>query len=539
MTDSRETGFGAPDDGGLDLGFGSPDDGGTLGGDTGFGSPSSLTGARPSQAVVSDDGGEIVSLVGDFSGHSGPYRLYVVTPDGDLPCYGGTPGRGYACWADAAASALAFVTPPAAPGTYDLKLVGVVEETIASGLTYVSRVHYDAVFHFRRLWPAESMFAGVHDIGDEPWSWSHALSEDIREPFVKAVGEELALLAGVRMVRLTSELAPSDTTAEVESTYGLPDAGVVYAEGLDEPRLVYTGKTATTLTGLVRDPYERQTAPRGAVLSEGEASFNALDVCVDELLLARAEGAALDRLATAVVGVVRPGTWMDDDAFRELAMTVAYLDCGTWWAVWRVCEAWLRPFAHEATVTIAGASLTDATAGFSAHHVGRYVRVFEGDASRVHRIVDVSGDTITLDATGGPYWVGANYTSGSRTYRLLAFWIDRDADIGGELPGRIRVWAAVTGLHAPPTYVQALDAADYDAVTPPSLTASGVDLEQAPGAAGDNYRGFVLESPDEDGTALYPDVPVYVYDGDIPELRLLLEDVVPAWCRVEVDTATP
>lgn len=536
MLGPGETGFGGPDDDAEDLGFGSPDDGASLQGDTGFGSPSALTGARPSQREVSDDGGEIITLLGDFSGHPGPYRVYVVTGSGNLPCFGTVAGRGYDCFPSAAATTMDFATPPAAPGTYSLLVVGAVEETIANALTFVPRVYKDAVYTMRQRWPDDSMPVGPQLVEEEPFAFSYELTPDIRRELVKALGEELALIDGYRLTRTTADFGPTDTTLQIESTYTLPDVGVVYVADLDEPRLAYTGRTATTLTGITRSPRERRTAGQGAVVAEAENDWSVLDRSVSELLFARASGTALDRLAEGVLGLGRPGTWMDDTAFRGLAITLLWLARGPWLAVWQVCEAWLLPFTHQATVTIAGAAITDATAGFADHHVGRYVRVYDGAASFVHRIVGRSGNTVTLDDVGGPYWTPAAYTSASRTYRLIPFWIERDADAGGELPGQIRVHAAATGLHAPATYLQDNTEADLAAVTPPGLTAGAVDVEQEPGAAGDPYSGFIMESVEDDGTALLPDHPVYIYDPDIPALRILLEDVVAAWCRVEVIT---
>jgi hypothetical protein len=262
-----------------------------------------------------------------------------------------------------------------------------------------------------------------------------------------------------------------------------------------------------------------------------------VDHCVQDLLLTRATGSALDRLALAVLGLDRPGPWMNDAQFRALCLVVSYLDCGGWWAVWRVCEAWLLPFAHEGTATLLGQTLTDTSAPFRAHHVGRYVRVFTEGGSAVHRIRAFSSTTeVELEPRQGPYWTAAQYPETSRAYRLLPFVIERDCDAGGTLPGAIRVRCAAPALNAPATYLQVGDESDYAAVTLPALTATGVDLEAEPGAAGDNFRGFLQGDASDDGTELLPDVPIYIFDPDIPALRELLSDVVAAWCTVEIDT---
>lgn len=531
--DPRETGFGAPDDlGGYDAGFGSPDDVGSTT-DTGFGSPSYLTGVTlpAAAAVVPDDGGTIVELVGTFTTYPGPYVVTLFDgPDAtDHVCYGAVMGQGYTCWADVARTRLPFVTPPLEVGTYSVRVVGEGGETeeLVAALTVVRRLWYSEVFALRGMWPADSMPTGAQDLRDEALLDSSgpvaAIDEAFRAAFVKAVGEELTDLAGIRMARLTTALAPAAVSMAVESVIDLPDAGVVYVEGLDEPRIAYTGRTLSpaALTGLTRDALEQQTAPLGAVVTDWSREYSSVEEVRADLLLGAATGTAVDEIAQNEYGVARGGSWMLTETYRDVALARAYMACGPWTAVFDICDAWTQQWRTEATSDITGAVVT--SAAFTANHAGRWLRV----GTALHRIDSVVvGVSATLRPNNGPYWTGASYAAGARAWSILPFVVERR-------PGLVEVRVALpTNLVPTPTYVPDIAAADYAAVVVPDVTG----LEYPPGSP---YAGHVLDPDDagpnsDEDADIDPAVPFYLGGGGLQRLLELLEDVIAEGCIVTV-----
>lgn len=361
------------------------------------------------------------------------------------------------------------------------------------------------------------------------------ITPNIRAETVKALGEELAKLAGIRMTRITQAFEPSNTVAHVESTYDWPDAGIVVVEGLDTPQLIYTGKTATTLTGVVRDPYETQTADLYAVCVEWSRTYSDFERARADCYYDTAEGRALT-LRARNDGIGRPGAWMSDVAFRRLAKTLAFLPNGPWDAVWQVCDAFLTDYHIRGTTAVNVNVIADPGGVFRLDHCGRYVRVTDTDGTkRIHRVRSVvAGSSLVLHTNGGPFWVGAKYSAGVRSWELLAFVHEVDADASGRFPCEVVVHAVVPDtLASPPNYLQVLDDADYAAVVPPALVAPGVNIENQVGAAGGDYAGYAMEDASDDGTTLVPGFPFYLPGG--PEsLQTVLEDVVPLGVKVTV-----
>lgn len=552
MATSRETGFGAPDDlapSEYDVGFGSPSDLADAGGETGWGSPLAPTGATlaTASAIVADDGGEIRELDGDFSGHPGPYVVTIFDgPDGkEHICYGAVMGRGYTCWPNTARTKLPFVTPPLRVGTYSLRVEGgdVPTATLTDVLTVVRRTWKSEVYAFRSRFPDEAFPTGAQHVTEEPLldgvDPAAAISAELRAAFVKACGEELTELAGYRMTRLTASLGPTATTASVETVYGLPESGVVYVEGLDEPRVAYGGVQLDppALTGLTRSEYETKTADPGAVVTDWSRTFSDLEEARADLHVATAEGTALAELGSGEYGVGKGGPWMTDATYREVVLAVAYLDCGPWWSLFRVLDAWTKQFRIAATSTCSGATISDPGSTFKAGHVGRLVRVTGSDGvQRLHRVQSVTPNTsVTLHGNNGPYWVGAAYAPEMLSWEMLPFVVERR-------PGRLTVRVAMpASTMAPPHYTQDHDEADYAAVTPPSLTATGVNLAHNLGSAGGTYTGYVLD-PDDDGpnadgqADIDPAEPFYAGGGDLGRLRALLEDVIAEGVHLTVET---
>lgn len=144
---------------------------------------------------------------------------------------------------------------------------------------------------------------------------------------------------------------PADTTLNVENATEFTDApGRVVLDGC---LYWYTGKTATTLTGITNEgvpggPDGQDTSFSGvkqqhktrALVSDYSRAKNALDQYRRSFMVETAEGKDLDVVGSNL-GVDRPPELEDDDVYRRLIMAVAYTPRGTIFAMEQVLDALL------------------------------------------------------------------------------------------------------------------------------------------------------------------------------------------------------
>lgn len=105
------------------------------------------------------------------------------------------------------------------------------------------------------------------------------------EALYTALGDLFTALGGVLMVRTTASYTPGDTVLTVEGTYDFPDSGTIYFEG---KKLTYTGRTATSFTGLSGDLPDETVKPY-AVVTDWNRSFSEIDQLRQTMVLASAD----------------------------------------------------------------------------------------------------------------------------------------------------------------------------------------------------------------------------------------------------------
>lgn len=153
----------------------------------------------------------------------------------------------------------------------------------------------------------------------------------VLEAFTSAVGEALNGLCGFRFTRLTAQVAIGATTFPVETTFGWPASGKVVSNGIVYS---YTGKTATTLTGITYVDGtttivgSKHLLPAMTPAIDFSKAFSALDLTLRGFFVNTAEGADLSTVGRNL-GVERPPGLEDDDTFREVIKTLAYTPKGT------------------------------------------------------------------------------------------------------------------------------------------------------------------------------------------------------------------
>lgn len=222
---------------------------------------------------VADDGGYMLSVTGSWprlgaSARQRPtgFLVDLVSGEDALPCYSGRAGQGLVCSTDYAGRVLTCYTPPCAVGAYTVRVRWGSEEVTVGTLSVERRTRTESEYALRAALP--NLFAtGARALDLEPVLDGAAPSADEEthstlSVLLRALGQSLADFFALGVVtRITAPLAVTDTTMQVESTLGLTDAGFVRVDGT---LLRYSGRTATTLTGLTRPLGQFDTHPTGS-----------------------------------------------------------------------------------------------------------------------------------------------------------------------------------------------------------------------------------------------------------------------------------
>lgn len=222
---------------------------------------------------VADDGGYMLSVTGSWprlgaSARQRPtgFLVDLVSGEDALPCYSGRAGQGLVCSTDYAGRVLTCYTPPCAVGAYTVRVRWGSEEITVGTLSVERRTRTESEYALRAALP--NLFAtGARALDLEPVLDGAAPSADEEthstlSVLLRALGQSLADFFALGVVtRITAPLAVTDTTMQVESTLGLTDAGFVRVDGT---LLRYSGRTATTLTGLTRPLGQFDTHPTGS-----------------------------------------------------------------------------------------------------------------------------------------------------------------------------------------------------------------------------------------------------------------------------------
>lgn len=141
-----------------------------------------------------------------------------------------------------------------------------------------------------------------------------------------AVGEQLNVLAGVRLTRLARQAKRGDTQLVVERSLGMSDEGVVVVDGvtyaygaLIDGALLQL--SVTTPQGTFAGVY--QDHDLNAVVTDANRDYSALDAVRRSLFVGTAEGEDLSLLGR-ILGVPRAPAVGNDTQYRSLIRAIAY-----------------------------------------------------------------------------------------------------------------------------------------------------------------------------------------------------------------------
>ena len=562
---------------------------------TGYPSGSSVIYFVP--VTVGDDGGELVEVPAGWP--SIPHTVQINVGADAYPCYSGRAGEAYAPVPQG--GSLRFIIPADLPvgGPYDVEITSTTGTYTLAGAINVWRRHrrlraYELAGLFTR-----GVFArGLAALTDGPVLDATGVlvaAADATKAIIGGIGQQSNDTNGLIFTRLTADLPPAlagtvvpaaALAAEVETTHGFPDAGVVILPGGET--CAYTSRTLDTLVGLGRDNSVSETYPRGAPVAL-VGQWSAFDDARGSLITATAEGGFLDSIGQNYgVGRLQGA---NDDLYRGLIEVFAYqAGKGSDSAVCEVLHVVLGPLALGADdgVLSGGNTLTSATGGFTARMVGLRVRI----NGLVYLISGyTSANQVTLSPTGSHFWnaaalpnstgntwevvpcdvlpdpwrpgialvrinvapatspIGYGYIQGGEVVtpvgvgavtvahqirQVLGVWLATDTQRAGTNYATTNTFAGnVITLDAPlPGLVDVL--VDYGSTTQPVAPTAGI-----PGAAGGVATAQLLadvteRNPGAAGELRYP-----LYLGDrIGQIRELLRILTAAGIRAEPDLRT-
>lgn len=415
--------------------------------------------------TIADDGGEYVTITGPFSDGD----VCTVAIDG-VPCYSGVFGQGNDCIArngrvvavtPADLHAWQVIGPTTVPygGPYDLTvtLPDTTVITLAAVVTVVRRNRRTDAYNLARYFPPPVYAPGPSLLDSGLMLLAGATVPAVVSPargFVDAVGQIITSMQGLIFTRLVAPLAPAllgtspgadAFTAEVETVYGFPPAGVIIIDG---EIIAYTGtdQATATITGLVRDDAISTPYPVGTPVAIYTQDRSDYENARGSLIVSTAEGRFLDVIGNNY-GVPRY-YGLPDALYRRLIRTLAYqAGRGTRTAIGRLLDALLfgQGFSGTDGAITAPNTLTSAAGGFTSGMYGLRVRLND-DSGQIYRIsAVVDANTLTLDPNGSSLeWVAADLANATGVPFEVLPW-----DI---LPDPYRPGLAIIRInYAPPT----------------------------------------------------------------------------------------
>lgn len=369
--------------------------------------------ADSATVTVGDDGGGRLELASAWV-EGEPHTVEIA----GVACYSGRAGEGYTpIPRDGLVRA---IVPPDLPvgGPYDIVVSwggdAAGSLTLADSVTVVRRIRRQQTYILAQNFPPAPYDRPRTQLQDGPILESGVTdlaAGHVFGAYISAIGEMLNDTGGAIFTRLTADLEPAllgttvpaeATTAQVESTHTFPDAGeVITTRG---ERIAYTGKTATTLTGLSRDDSIADAYQRGESIALVSNDHSAIDRARSALVLARAEGPFLNVIG-ANHGVPR---YLDanDTLYRRMIQVLAYqAGKGSPYAIEEFLDLVLddRALTGE-DATTAGASVTVASAPFTDGMMGFRLRLND-DPGQTYRIRTVTSSTVVVpDLVGSTAW---------------------------------------------------------------------------------------------------------------------------------------
>lgn len=274
-----------------ELGFGSPFYSNQSDGDMGFGAPFQITydGDNYStnieegfgdplnpidifiagdQIELGDEGGQFLKLFADWrqimaddtQTFVGPFKIYLVNDDVSFLCKSGLPGYPTQTWSDNLGQYVSFIMPTGIPhGIYNLEIYYGTEFSKSLILSDAIRVFKGArnlyAKNLRKNIP-KFYNLGVYSDGGKNYETVYNEDKSNIEKILDTIAEEMSTIISGNYTLTTQSAIPGDTTLNVESTIGFPNAGILK---VGNQELIYESKTDTSfnLINYIKDDLQK------------------------------------------------------------------------------------------------------------------------------------------------------------------------------------------------------------------------------------------------------------------------------------------
>lgn len=241
-----------------------------------------------------DDGGLVVTILGDFKDIGPWFRVKVKNTDTNtfypldqVSLRSALADEAFQFKAELDQNRVRFALPPLPRGPYDIYLYwdaapdGPFQpfKVSAAAFTVVFRHRRQETWMIRNQLPPQWKGAGPRAITVEPMLGDNYTTEwpaAVLQTLTDSLAEEVQLMAGKALTRLTADFLPTDATAHVETTLGFPLSGQFYTGG--SLLYNYTGVTAQTFTGCTPAGfYQLIAAAAGTIVTAIPNSWKPLD----------------------------------------------------------------------------------------------------------------------------------------------------------------------------------------------------------------------------------------------------------------------
>mgnify|MGYP003641691583 CR=1 FL=1 len=242
-----------------------------------------------------------------------------------------------------------------------------------------------------------------------------AYPQGVAESFAEAIGNQDANIGGDPYTFLATNLQPTDTTIPVDSTIKFHTVGVVRIQGEDIP---YASKTATTFLATSRASDAKEVGAGRPVYDQSRI-FSEIDSARSQLHYGAATGQYLINLLENF-GLPIPGGFTDD-LLRSYGKYCSHVPAGPMPIVAGALDAVLNGPMYTGVCTAPNLLDMDLPATWPAVS-RRLVKILEPAAGAgIYRIRSITGQTATLEPSGGTWYDAAAVASESVAFEILPY----------------------------------------------------------------------------------------------------------------------
>ena len=280
------------------------------------------TGVSP--ATVSDKGGEILTLTGEYTQGEALY-VFISPASDNIQCYSGVVGQEFEVFSEDGLTLTCIMPKMPVGGPYSIRVAEADGGNSHIRLASITVVHqtYETQLYTMRENLGSPRDAGPRTYASEEYG-SSTEPYDLLRAVVSSIADTMLELFGFVLTRSTAAYTAGGGTLTVESTYGFPTSGELAAPA---GTLTYSGRTATTFTGVTAD----FDIANGSMIVDSSRTQSAIDLLRRSFYISTAAEGEIEIIG-ANFGFTRP-RGVSIETYRELLKIVAWGPSQTKYAV--------------------------------------------------------------------------------------------------------------------------------------------------------------------------------------------------------------